>query len=73
MPKNKEDNLARRARTSSGLSQQEFCRKYLIPKGTFLGWERGEREPDRAAAAYLRLIEQHPLVIASLIEALPSA
>ena len=65
-------NLAQRARITTGLTQQAFCDKYRIAVGTLRSWEQGDREPDRAAAIYLMLIEAQPEILAALVSKLPS-
>jgi putative transcriptional regulator len=64
-------NLAQRARITTGLTQQAFADKYRIAVGTLRSWEQGDREPDRAAAVYLMLIEMQPEIIAALVSKLP--
>lgn len=47
--------LLRRARRSSGLTQQELARKAGIPQSVLSAYERGRRQPSVAAA--LRILE----------------
>jgi putative transcriptional regulator len=63
--------IAAAARTATGLSQQAFADKYLIPVWTLRKWEQEAREPDSAAITYLRLIAAHPQAVAKLIKRLP--
>lgn len=56
--------LAKRARTISGLSQNEFARVYGIPVGTIRDWEQGRAVPDAAALAYLTAIANDAKAVA---------
>lgn len=49
-----------RIRAGQGLSQQEFAARYGLSIATLRDWEQGRRRPDRAALAYLRVIEREP-------------
>src|ERR1700756_4402012 len=42
------------------MSQQEFARVYRIPLATLKNWEKGRRQPDPPAAAYLQVIAKCP-------------
>lgn len=61
--------LAKRARTATGLSQTVFAERYQIPLSTFRQWEQGKRRADEAAINYLRLIAKAPGIIAQVLRA----
>lgn len=42
------------------LTQEQFALTYGIDVETLRNWEQGKRHPDRAAEAYLRVIERMP-------------
>lgn len=50
----------KRIRWQLGLSQVDFARRFEIPVGTIRDWEQGRSKPDRAAAAYLKVISNDP-------------
>jgi transcriptional regulator with XRE-family HTH domain len=50
----------KRIRWQLGLSQEDFARRFEIPIGTVRDWEQGRSRPDRAAAAYLKIIGSDP-------------
>ena len=52
--------LAKRARTISGLSQNEFARVYGIAIETIRDWEQGRATRDAAVLAYLTAIANDP-------------
>lgn len=60
----------KRIRAARGLSQAEFADVFGLPAGTLRDWEQGRRRPDRAALAYLRVIEREPEAV---LRALKSA
>jgi len=60
-------------RQRSGLSQSEFAHRYRIPLDTLRDWERGEREPDAAALAYLRVIDREPAAVDRALSAFTPA
>jgi putative transcriptional regulator len=45
------------------MSQAEFARAYGISKRALQEWERGGRQPDSAARAYLTVIAKEPVVV----------
>ncbi|HYZ24830.1 MAG TPA: helix-turn-helix domain-containing protein [Rhodopila sp.] len=51
-----------------GLSQPEFAERYHIPLGTLRDWEQARRQPDRAAWAYLLVIEHRPDIVTEALE-----
>ncbi len=50
----------KRIRWQLGLSQEDFAQRFEIPVGTIRDWEQGRSRPDRAAAAYLKVISSDP-------------
>jgi len=59
--------LARRARASTGLSQNAFAARFGIPAGSLRDWEQGRRAPDAAARSYLRVIARMPDAVAKAL------
>jgi DNA-binding transcriptional regulator YiaG len=47
-------------RRELNLTQEQFALTYGIDVETLRNWEQGKRHPDRAAEAYLRVIERMP-------------
>jgi SNF2 family DNA or RNA helicase/DNA-binding transcriptional regulator YiaG len=47
-------------RTSLGLTQEQFAKRFEIPIGTLRDWEQGRSEPDQPAKAYLNAIARDP-------------
>jgi putative transcriptional regulator len=45
------------------MSQAEFSRAYGIGKRALQEWERGGRQPDSAARAYLTVIAKEPTIV----------
>jgi putative transcriptional regulator len=45
------------------LSEEEFAAQYQIPIETLRDWERGDREPDDVAKAYLWVIASEPRIV----------
>lgn len=54
------------ARMQSGLSQSEFARATGISVRTLQEWEQGRKSPSGAAQSLLKLLSQHPQLIAEL-------
>lgn len=52
--------LALRARTATGLTQEDFAVLIGCDRVTVANWETGRRPPSRLSASLLRLIEAHP-------------
>jgi putative transcriptional regulator len=50
----------KRIRWQLRLSQEDFAELFEIPVGTIRDWEQGRSKPDRAAAAYLKVISNDP-------------
>jgi putative transcriptional regulator len=59
----------RAVRAGSGLSRNEFARRFALDPRALQDWEQGRRRPDRAARAYLMVIARHPEAV---LEALAS-
>lgn len=57
----KVDVKAIRART--GLTQEEFCRRYGLSVASLRDWEQGRFAPDQTARAYLTIIDRAPDVV----------
>ena len=53
-----------RMRTELGLSQEQFALRFGFDLDALQNWEQGRRRPDRAIAAYLRVIARDPDVAA---------
>jgi putative transcriptional regulator len=53
----------KRIRWQLGLSQEDFAKRFEIPVGTIRDWEQGRSRPDRAAAAYLKVIGSDPALV----------
>jgi putative transcriptional regulator len=47
-------------REGAGLSQDKFAARFGLPAPTVRAWELNQRQPDRAAQLYLRMIEHEP-------------
>ncbi|MBF0166941.1 MAG: helix-turn-helix domain-containing protein [Alphaproteobacteria bacterium] len=61
--------LARKARTTTGLSQSAFAKRFGIPAATLRDWEQGRRAPDGATQSYLRVIAKMPDAVAKALKA----
>ena len=59
--------LIRKTRTGLGLSQAEFASRFQVPVGTLRDWEQARTTPPDFAIAYVRVIEQHPDMVAKAI------
>jgi putative transcriptional regulator len=53
------------------LSQEEFSARFRIPLGTLRDWERGRKEPDAAARAYLVVIGRNPEAVRAALSPVP--
>lgn len=62
------EHIGRTVRSTTGLTQKEFCEKYHIGLWALRGWEQGTREPDTHTRVYLSLIEAFPTLVAELVE-----
>ncbi len=56
--------LIRTTRTSLGLSQPEFAKRFRIPVGTLRDWEQARSTPPQFAIAYIKVIANHPQMVA---------
>ena len=52
-----------------GLTQEEFAAAYGLTAATVKNWEQHRSEPDAAARAFLRVIEQHPEIAEEAVTA----
>jgi putative transcriptional regulator len=59
--------LIRKTRTDLGLSQVEFARRFRVPVGTLRDWEQARATPPDFAIAYVRVIGQHPDMVAKVV------
>ena len=59
--------LIRQTRTGLGLSQAEFARRFRVPVGTLRDWEQARATPPDFAIAYVRVIRQHPDMVAEVL------
>lgn len=50
----------RAIRTSLGLSQTAFARRFGFSVGTVRDWEQGRCQPDQAVRSYLLVIQREP-------------
>lgn len=53
----------RSIRHRTGLTQQEFSRKYGFTVGAVRNWEQGGRKPERTARLLLKVLDKHPEVV----------
>lgn len=59
--------LIRKTRTGLGLSQPEFARRFRVPVGTLRDWEQARAAAPDFAIAYVRVIGQHPDMVAKAV------
>ena len=59
--------LIRRTRTGLGLSQSEFASRFRVPVGTLRDWEQARATAPDFAIAYVRVIGQHPDIVAKAL------
>lgn len=59
--------LIRKTRTALGLSQAEFARRFRVPVGTLRDWEQARATAPDFAVAYVRVIGQHPDIVAQAV------
>jgi putative transcriptional regulator len=69
MERGQRARLIRVARTKLGLSQAEFAAKFRVPVGTLRDWEQARATAPDFAIAYIRVIGQHPDLVAQVLEA----
>lgn len=54
-------------RERSGLTQEEFARRYGISRRSLQEWEQGRRQPEGAVRSYLRVIDRNPKAVESAL------
>jgi putative transcriptional regulator len=59
--------LVRTTRTRLGLSQAEFARRFRVPVGTLRDWEQARATAPDFALAYVKVIGQHPDIVAKVV------
>ncbi len=59
--------LIRMTRTGLGLSQSEFASRFRVPVGTLRDWEQARVTAPEFAIAYVRVIAQHPKLVADAV------
>lgn len=59
--------LIRKTRTGLGLSQVEFAERFRVPVGTLRDWEQARATAPDFAVAYVRVIGQHPEMVAKAV------
>lgn len=59
--------LIRMTRTRLGLSQNEFARRFRVPVGTLRDWEQARVTAPDFAVAYVKVIGQHPDMVAKTV------
>jgi len=59
--------LIRMTRTSLGLSQAEFAARFRVPVGTLRDWEQARATAPDFAVAYVKVIGQHPDMVAKTV------
>ncbi|MDE1172664.1 MAG: helix-turn-helix domain-containing protein [Parvibaculaceae bacterium] len=59
--------LIRKTRTGLGLSQTEFATRFHVPVGTLRDWEQARTMASGFAVAYVRVIGQHPDIVAKAV------
>lgn len=59
--------LIRKTRVDLGLSQSGFAERFRVPVGTLRDWEQARTTPPEFALAYVRVIAEHPDLVAKLV------
>jgi len=67
MDRGQRARLIRRTRTGLGLSQAEFAARFHVPVGTLRDWEQARATAPDFAVAYVRVIGQHPDMVAKAV------
>lgn len=67
MDRGQRARLIRRTRTGLGLSQAEFASRFHVPVGTLRDWEQARATAPDFAVAYVRVIGQHPNMVAKAV------
>lgn len=57
----------RMTRTKLGLSQTEFASRFRVPVGTLRDWEQARVTAPDFAVAYVRVIGEHPDMVAQVV------
>lgn len=60
-------------RAKTGLSQNEFAKRFMLAPGTVRNWEQGIREPEGPSRLLLAVIDRAPDVVGQVAEELLSA
>ena len=67
MDRGQRARLIRKTRTRLGLSQVEFASRFRVPVGTLRDWEQARATAPDFAIAYVRVIGQHPDIVAKAL------
>lgn len=67
MDRGQRARLVRKTRTALGLSQLEFANRFRVPVGTLRDWEQARVTAPDFAIAYVRVIGQHPDMVAQAV------
>lgn len=67
MDRGQRARLIRTTRTGLGLSQVEFADRFRVPVGTLRDWEQARATAPDFAVAYVRVIRQHPDMVAKAV------
>lgn len=67
MERGQRARLIRKTRTGLGLSQTEFATRFRVPVGTLRDWEQARVTAPDFAVAYVRVIAQHPDMVAQAV------
>ncbi len=59
--------LIRKTRIDLGLSQTQFANRFRVPVGTLRDWEQARATAPDFAIAYVRVISQHPDIVAKIV------
>jgi putative transcriptional regulator len=59
--------LIRKVRTGLGLTQSEFASRFRVPVGALGDWEEARATAPDFAIAYVRVIGQHPDLVAKAV------
>lgn len=60
---------AAEVRKKTGLSQEEFARRYRINLGTLRNWEQGVRQPEGPARVLLMVLDKEPEAVERALKA----
>ncbi len=67
MDRSQRARLIRKTRTGLGLSQSQFASRFRVPVGTLRDWEQARATAPDFAIAYVRVIGQHPDMVAKAV------